>query len=256
MWTGVIRLGTTRLPVKLYSAVTDHTIRFRLLHEKDREPVRQHMVHPETGDVVPHDEVQWGYEVERGVFVILSEDELARFEPEPSRDIQILRFVDPAIIEEPWYDRPYFLGPDKGGDEYFAFVEALRKQDRVGIAHWVMRKKEYVGALRPRGDHLMLVTLRHAGEVISAEQLTAPAGRKPSKQEISMAEQLVSALEGAFDPAEFRDEYRDRVMELIEKKAKGKKVQLPRAPRKRAAGELTETLKRSLAYARKQQTAA
>jgi DNA end-binding protein Ku len=255
MWKGVIRLGSTRLPVKLYSAVQDHTVHFRLLHEKDREPVKQQLVHPETGDPVPFEDVQWGHEVERGVFVILSDEELAKLEPAATRDIEVLRFVKPDALEDPWYDRPYFLGPDADTEAYFALVEALRAADRVGIAHWAMRKREYIGALRLRGDHLMLVTLRHAGEVISASSLPAPGGRAPSKQEIDMAEQLISALEGAFDPAEFRDEYRDRVMELIESKAKGRKVRLQRAPRKRAEADLTQALKRSIANATKKRAA-
>src|SRR5690606_11026913 len=114
-----------------------------------------------------------------------------------------------------------------------------------------MRKKEYVGALRPEGDHLMLITLRHAGEVIDVSSLKAPAGRDLDEKEVRMAMQLVSALEGEFDPTEFRDEYRDRVLELVEAKAAGRVVKFPKAPKKKTGESLSKMLEQSIAAAKK-----
>lgn len=252
MWKGVITFDDVSVPVKLYSAVKQQGVHFRLLHEKDLEPVRQEMVNPETGEVVPYEEVHRAFETESGDFVLLDEEELDELEPEASRDIEITRFVPAGAITHMWYERPYFLGPDEGGATgYWALVEALRRREREGLARWVMRKKEYVGALRPEGDHLMLITLRHAGEVIDVSSLKAPAGRDLDEKEVRMAKQLVSALEGEFDPTEFRDEYRDRVLELVEAKAAGRVVKFPKAPKKKTGESLSKMLEQSIAAAKK-----
>src|SRR4029453_1505544 len=137
---------------------------------------------------------------EPGVFVILTKEELEQVQPKPSRDIEILRFVPPQKISSLWYDRPYYLGPDGDQTAYFALAEALANKEKEGIARWVMRGKEYVGALRSQDDYLMLVTLRHAEEVVQPEELPAPEGRSLDRKEINMAKQLVELLEGEFDP--------------------------------------------------------
>lgn len=254
MWKGRIRFGDVDVPVKLYSAVkSTGGIHFRLLHEKDLEPVKQEMVDPESGRVVEHDNVRRAFPTDDGVLVMLDDAELAALEPDASRDIEITHFVEPEAITHPWYDRPYFLGPDDSDDEYFALAEALRRQNLEGVARWVMRKKEYVGALRVEGDYLMLMTLRHAGEVVPASALEAPGGRTLDKREIRMAKQLVAALEGDFDPAAYRDEYRDRVLELVEAKAEGKVLKFPKAPKKKQDDDsLAAMLEQSLAAAKKE----
>jgi DNA end-binding protein Ku len=251
IWKGRIRFGDVDVPVKLYSAVQDRNVRFRLLHAKDMEPVKQQMVNPETGKVVPYEDVQRAYRTDDGDLVMLDADELAELEPEASRDIEITRFVDPEVITHQWYDRPYFLGPDNDDDAYFALVEALRKQKREGVARWVMRKKEYVGALRLEGDHLMLMTLRHAGEVVEASALKPPGGRALDEREVKMAAQLVAALEDELDMTAFRDEYRDRVLELVEAKAEGKVVKFPAAPKKQTDKSLASMLEQSVKDLRK-----
>jgi DNA end-binding protein Ku len=251
MWKGVIRFEDVEVPVKLYSAVQDRAVHFRLLHEKDLEPVKQQMVHPDTGKVVEAAEVRRAYQTEDGDLVMLDDEELAELEPEGSRDIEVTRFVDDEAITHQWYDRPYFLGPDDDSESYFALVEALRGKGREGVARWVMRKKEYVGALRAQGDYLMLMTLRRAGEVVPASVLKAPGGRALDKREVNMATQLVSALEDELNLAEFRDEYRDRVLELVEAKAEGKVVKFPDAPKKEEGDSLEKMLAESLKAAKK-----
>jgi DNA end-binding protein Ku len=222
MWKGVIALGDERVPVKLYAGAQDRKVHFRLLSSSTLNPVQQRMVSSKTGREVPADKIQKGYATEDGRFVILTEEELAELEPEPSREIHLTHFLPPEAIDSGWYDRPYFLGPDGDAAGYGALVDALESEGKEGIARWVMRKKEYVGALRVEGRNLALVTLRRVGEVLEASELPAPAGRKPEAAEIRMAEQLVGALAGDFDPGEFKDEYRKRVLEFVKAKAKGR----------------------------------
>ena len=252
MWKGRIRFGDVDVPVKLYSAIRSTSgVHFRLLHEKDLQPVKQQMVNPETGKVVEYEDVHRALPTEDGDLVMLDEDELTELEPESSRDIEITRFVEPSVITHAWYDRPYFLGPDDSGPEYFALVEALRKQEKEGVARWVMRKKEYVGALRVEGDYLMLLTLRHAGEVVPASALKAPGGRALDKREVQMAKQLVAALEGDLELEAYHDEYRERVLELVAAKAEGKVLKFPKAPKKKADDDaLAAMLEQSLKAAK------
>lgn len=227
IWKGVIRFGDVRVPVKLYSAVQDRGIRFHLLHDQDMVRLKQRMVSPATGEEVPYAEAEKGYEVERGRFVMLDREELASLEPEDSREIAITRFVDPAAVNHQWYVRPYWLGPDDGGSaDYAALAQALADEEREGIARWVMRKKEYLGALRAAEGRLSLVTLREADEVIRASELEPPAGRAPDPKESKLAEQLLRALRGEFDPGDYRDEFRERVRELIAAKREGKTIEV------------------------------
>ncbi|HET7273603.1 MAG TPA: Ku protein [Longimicrobiaceae bacterium] len=251
IWKGRIKFGSVDVPVKLYSAVQDRTVHFRLLDSKRKEPVKQKMVEPESGKVVEHSDIQRAYQTDDGEMVILDEDELEELEPTPSRDIEITRFVPPEQITHQWYDRPYYLGPDDSENGYFALVEALRNKEMEGVARWVMRNKEYVGALRVEGDYLMLITLRHAGEVIPASALTAPGGRDLSQKELKMAMQLVEALEDDLDFAAYKDEYRERVLELVEAKAEGKVIKFPKAPKKKTEKSLAAELEKSLAAAKK-----
>jgi DNA end-binding protein Ku len=248
IWKGEIKIGRTAVPVKLYSAVTSKTVHFRLLHKTDKAPVKQKMVNPESGEEVAYEETKKAFPIGRGRLVLLEDEELEKLEPAPSRDIEITRFVDPADMDSRWYERPYYLGPDGNTPAYFALAEALEKKGKEGIAKWVMRKKEYVGALVPEDGYLTLITLRNAEEIIDAEALKPPAGRALEKREIAMAEQLVAALSGSFEPSQYHDQYRARVMELIETRAKGGKVQLKVfRPKQTKEDKLASALEASLA---------
>lgn len=251
IWKGVVRFGDVSVPVKLYSAVEDRSVHFRLLHEKGLVPVKQEMVHPGTGKPVAREDVKRGWVADDGSVVVLAPEEIEEVAPEASRDIEITRFLDPAAVSHPWYVRPYYLGPDGDDEGYFALTRALQRSGKVGVARWVMRKKTYHGALRVEGEHLMLVTLRSAEEVVPAATLPAPAGRKLAKAEVDMAGKLLEALHGDFDPNEWRDEYRDRVLELVEAKAEGKTVAIEPYREKTEAADLADALKASLDAARK-----
>jgi DNA end-binding protein Ku len=256
IWKGQLKLGTTKIPVKLYSAVQDKTVRFHILDDKNKARVKQHMVDTDSGEEVPNEEIQKGYEVEPGKFVILTEEDLEKLAPPPSRDIEVVEFVPQAEISQQWYDRPYYLGPDDGEKEYFALVDALNKQEKEGIAHWVMRGKYYAGGLRPVDEYLMLSTFRDAKEVILADQLAKPTGAAPTQKELAMAKQLVEMLKGEFNPKDYKDEYRQRVMEFIEKKAKGHAPRLKPVKTKRQTAALDNVLAKSIAALKKEKRAA
>jgi DNA end-binding protein Ku len=150
------------------------------------------------------------------------------------------------VINHQWYDRPYHLGPDGDVEAYYALVESLEAESKEGLAHWTMRNKEYVGALRADDGHLMMITLRHADEVIPASALEPPSGREPNPKELKMAEQLVAALADEFDATDFEDEYRARVLELIEAKTEGRSIEFPQPRKKEETDDLTASLEASL----------
>ena len=256
IWKGELKLNSTRIPVKLYSAVVDRSVRFHILDQRKKERVKQHMVDPGSGDEVPNNEIKKGYEVEPGQFVLLDEEELKSLEPKASRDIEVAEFVPQTAIGFEWYDRPYYLGPDGDQENYFALAEALRNSEREGIAHWIMRNKAYSGALRAEGDYLMLLTLRNADEILSAKDLPKPTGRAPDKKELSMAKQLVELLEDEFRLADYKDDYRERVMKFIEQKAKGHKPRLHAVKTKRATTSLDSVLAKSISALKKGKRAA
>lgn len=248
IWKGVVVLGKTRIPVKLLSGVEERDVHFRLLHAKDLAPVSQRMVRPDTGEEVPRDQIQKGYELEPGIFVIFAKEELAELQPPDSRDIDVAQVVPRGSVGSYWYERPYWLAADTGGTaDYAALVAALDAEGRDGIVHWVMRGQKHVAVLRAHGGRLLLVTLRHADEVVPPAQLEPPPGEKPDAKELRLAEQLVSALEGRFEPAKYHDEYQAKVRRLIAAKAKGRKVPLRAAPRRKPAqASLAHALEASL----------
>lgn len=251
IWKGVVHVGTLKVPVKLYSAVQDRSVHFRLLHKTDKEPVKQQLISSETGEPVEYSEVRKAFPITRGRLVMLEKEELETLEPEDSRDIEITRFVNIGAIDHRWYERAYYLGPDGSAKAYFAAAAALERKKKEGVARWVMRDRSYVGSLRVEQGYLMLITLRHAEEIIAADALKPPGGRALQQREIQMAEQLLEALHDEFDPTAFRDEYRARVMDLIETKAAGKKPKVVKFRPKKETDDVTDALAASLAGMKK-----
>ena len=251
MWKGVVRFGDIRVPVKLYAAVEDRNVHFRLLHRKDKEPVKQAMVNPDTEKIVPYQEISRAFVTDEGDLVMLDRDELAALEPEKSRDIEVMHFLPQHEIDHRWFDRPYYLGPDGASEDYFALAASLENSNLEGIARWVMRNKEYLGALRVHDGYPMLMSLRHAEEVISVEQLEAPTGKPLDDRELSMARQLIAMLDAKFEPQNYRDEYRDRVMELLETKRQGGKVKVVPFRKRERSDDLAAALEASLKNGRK-----
>lgn len=251
MWKGVVRIGDQAVPVKLYAAVQDRTVHFRLLHRKDHAPVRQALVNPDTDEVVPYEDARRAWlSAERDV-VILRPEELESLAPEADRDIRVLQFLPPAAIDHRWYQRPYYLGPDEGAlQAWLALAQALHQSGREGLARWTMRRKEYVGVLRLQAGYPMLVSLRHAGQMVPGDRLEAPKGPKLDARERGMARQLIDMLAADFAPEEYRDEYRARVEELVETKARGGTVQVGPPRRSRPMEDVAGALEASLAQER------
>src|SRR5215510_10674518 len=245
MWKAEIQLGTTSVPVKLYAAVVDKRVRFHIL-DKQKTRVKQHMVTPDDNDEVPNEEIQKGYEIEPGKFVILGQEDLDSLTPKPSRRIAVEAFIDPEKISQQYYERPYYLGPDGDTKAYFALAGALAKSGKEALVQWVMRNKAYSGALRADNGYLMLYTLRPAEAVIDAGQLPKPAGREPSQKEIAMAKHLISLLEGEFDASNYKDEYRERLLEFVQRKAKGHAPRLTAVKTKRQTSALDSALEKSI----------
>jgi DNA end-binding protein Ku len=252
MWKGVVRLADARIPIKLYAAVEDQDVHFRLLHGADRSPIKQVLVDRATDRAVPYRDVKRAFQ-SAGELVLLRDDELESLEPPASRDIDILQLLPEGALDHRWYVRPYYLGPDEAGTEgYLALAEALAAGGHEALTRWTMRKKEYVGALRSHLGYLVLIALRHAEEVVSVADLGVSPGAQLDERELEMARRLVDMLAGDFRPEEYADEYRARLRELIWRKARGEVVEIgPRLRRREAEPDLTAALEASLEQERK-----
>lgn len=245
IWKGAFKLGSIQVPVKLYSAVQDRDVHFTLLDRKQHARVEQRMVKPDSDEAVAYDQIRKGY-LSDGSYVMLEREELGELAPKPSREIEITRFVNDDELGPEWFVRPYYLAPDGSQDSFLALQRALAEEGREGIAHWVMRGVEYRGVLRAQGPHLVLVTLRHPDEVLATDELPQPSGRAHGEKEAKMAEQLVLAFADEFDPSQYRNEHRDRLLALVDAKAKGKRPRLKPVQEKRAAPNLADALRKSL----------
>lgn len=255
LWTGAISFGLVNVPVRLHSATSQKEIRFHMLHEKDGARVQLKRFCSAENREIPYDEIAKGYEISRGQYVKVAPEELEALDPKGSRTIDIQEFVDLSSIDPVYYERTYYLSPDRGAAKAYALLlEAMRRTGKVAIARMVMRSKQYLCLVRPMGDALSLSTMLYADEVVSHEDLELPVVEEaPKKRELEMAEQLVESLSADFEPEKFRDEYRDRVQELIEKKAEGQEIVAPPTPEPGKVINLADALKQSLASARRRE---
>ena len=254
MWKADLNVGELRVPVKLYAAVQDANVHFRLLHTKDNTPVKQQMVDPSTQEPVALEAITRAVQLDRGVFVRLTKEEQAALEPKPSRAITVERVVAAEKLDERWFDRPYYLGPDGDDEGYFALADTLEQKGWIGIAHWVMRNKSYAGALYGSEGYLLLDTLRNAQEIVAIDAVRTPPGRSPDPREIKLAETLIGTLEDKFDPDAYHDEHREKVLGLLEAKAKGKVVRFPKAAGRTPSDSLLKDLQASLKAGRRSAT--
>jgi DNA end-binding protein Ku len=247
IWRGTLTVQKHEIAVKVYSAVEDRQIHFHLLHKRDRTRVQQRMVDPETEQTVPLDEARKAFKAEPGLYVAVTREDIERSAPEPGREIRVSQFVPVRVIDPQLFDRPYYLGPaGESATDYFALAQALDRKKCAGVATWVMRQHSYVGALIAQRDYLMMVTLRHADEVIPVSQLDPPQGGALGTREKDLAGKLIEALSGQFDPGAYRDEYQERIHELVDAKRSGKKVKPKRAHQRRTEGSLADSLLSSL----------
>jgi DNA end-binding protein Ku len=255
MWKGQLQIGKQKLDIKLYSAVEDRTIRFHLLHAKDLAPVEQHIVRKDTGEEVSKDDMRKALALSAQTAVIVQPDDLEKLVPPESRDIQITRFVAASVLGDQWFERPYYLGPDGDNSSYFALAEALERQDVIGIARWVMRKKRYIGALSAVDGFLTMTTLRRADQVLSFSGIEPAKAVTPQANELKLAQQLVSSIEADFDPSLWQNEYRQRLCKLIEAKARGEKIKPVQPKKRKAPASLEQSLRASIAAVKEKKVA-
>jgi len=229
IWSGAISFGLVNIPVKLYSAVSRKTVRFHQLDGEDNQRIQQKRVNPRTGEEVPYENLVKGYEIGPDRYVVITPEELDGIAPEKTRTIDIEDFVDLDEIDPIFYDHPYYLVPDKGAEKaYQLLLDAMKESNKVAIARVVIRSKENLVAIRPRDGVLTMETLLFGDEVVEPGKLDeipeVKGGKKTSKRELEMAQQLIDSLTAEFDPDKYRDEYRDRVLDMIERKAQGEQV--------------------------------
>jgi DNA end-binding protein Ku len=276
LWKGVIEADNLSVPVKLYTAVRPHEIHFKMLHDQDSVPVKQVLECPVDNKEVPREHVVRGYEYRKDQYVIIRDEDLDDCGPEASRSINVLHFVDPAEVDPVYFEKAQYLGPDEHAQRpYATFVEALKRSGKAAVVQYVLRGKQYLAMVRPLGNALCLEQMRYADEVLPAAELagltedvdasvvrrgSARASARNEKgagaisdREVAMAEQLVGALASKFDPRQYRDEYRDCVIEMIQRKAGGEVV-ASKTPRQKPATkgkDLTDVLRASLEHVKK-----
>jgi len=255
IWKGLLQVGDHEVGVKLYSAIEDRSVRFHLLHAKDRAPVEQHIVRKDTGKDVAKEEMRKAFALSGDSAVILQPDELEKLIPPESRDIQLCRFVAASVLGDQWFDRPYYLGPDGDDDNYFALAEALERKQVLGIARWVMRKKRYLGALSSLNGYLTMATLRRADQVLSFSGVQPAKAAAPQPNELKLAEQLVSSIAADFEPEQWQNEYRQRLCKLIAAKARGEKIEPVKVKKRAPQADLAASLKASIAAAKERKVA-
>jgi DNA end-binding protein Ku len=255
IWTGAISFGLVNVPVKLYSATSPKSVRFHQLSSKTGARIKQKRVDSTTGEEVPYEEIVKGYEITPDRYVLVTPEELEQLDPKATKTIDVEDFVDLEEIDPIYYDHSYYLAPTAGGAKaYRLLLDAMRESGKVGICKVVLRSKQQLAALRPTGEVLTLSTMLFGDEVLAPDrldELDAVADSEASDRELAMANQLIESLSTEFDPSKYHDEYRERVLELIERKASGEEIAVqPEAEEPAAAPDLMAALEASLAAVR------
>ncbi len=261
IWSGSISFGLLNVPVKMYSAVARRNIALREIRESDSARIKHRRVAEGTDEEVPYDEIIKAYEITPGQYVPLSKDEMAAMAPEKTRAIDVVDFVDLDEIDPIYFDSPYYLGPAEGAEKaYSLLAAAMKASGKVAVARFVFRNKEHLAAIRTSGGVLTLTTMRFADEVVPTselEEVLPDKAPKVAKKEQEMAEQLIESLSTDFDPAAYRDEYREQLLGLIERKAEGKEIVASEAeaPQATKAPDLMAALEESIAAVKGKGTA-
>jgi len=220
IWKGSISFGLVNIPIALYSATRGREeIKFQLLRKDDLSPVKYQRVAEADGKDVPWDHIVKGYEYEKGQFVVIEDKDFDRVKLKSAQTIDIRAFVDLNEIDPMFFDQPYFLAPEKGGDKAYALLrDSLKNSGKVGIAKVVIRKREHLAAVKPRGDALVLELMHFADELADPTDLPVPKSSDLGKKEVSMAETLIDGMTEKWDPAQYHDQYREALAKLIEEK--------------------------------------
>ena len=253
IWSGSISFGLLNVPVKLYSAVARRNIALREIRDSDSARIKHRRVAEGTDEEVPYENIVKAFEITPGRYVPIGKEEMSALAPEKTRAIDVQDFVDLDQIDPIYFDSPYYLGPAEGAEKaYSLLAKAMAASGKVAIARFVFRNKEHLAAIRTSGDALTLTTMRFADEVVSPgelEDVLPEKAPKVAKKEQEMAQQLIDSLSTEFDPGAYRDEYREQLMSLIERKAEGKEIVASEAeePQATKAPDLMAALEQSIA---------
>jgi DNA end-binding protein Ku len=248
MWSGAISFGLVNIPVKLYSAVGDNSLDFDMLSKKDHSPIKYMRVSTSDGKEVPYKDIVKGFQIEKGHYVVLDDKDFEKANAKKTKSIEILNFVLEEEIDSMYFDKPYYLEPDKTAAKPYALLrEALRQSKKVGIATFVLRNREHVGIIKPKGDVIVLDQMRYEGDIRDFGELHLPEAGQVSKPEVEMAKKLIDQLTQTFDPTVYKDNYIEELKKVIEAKAEGKIIETKsQAPSPTNVKDLMETLKASL----------
>jgi len=232
IWTGTLSFGLLNVPVSLMSAERSVDLHFRMLDSRDNTPVRYERVNAETGEEVPWKEIVKAFEYEKGSYVVLEPEDIKSASSEGREAVEVEAFVDADSIGPEYFEKPYVLVPGKKADKgYVLFRETLKRTGKIGIARVVIRTREYLSAVMPRGNALMLLLLRYPQELIDTSDYRIPEGvaskYRISAKEMQMAEQLIDSMSDEWKPTGYRDEFRDRLRKVIEKRLKSKGLVTP-----------------------------
>jgi DNA end-binding protein Ku len=255
IWSGSISFGLVNIPIKLTSAIQDKDIHFNQLHEQDGARIRYKKFCSKDEKEVSNEDIVKGYEIAQGQYVTFTDEELEAADPKGSRTVDIQDFVALSEIDPTYFDKPYYLVPDKNAHKAYALLmAALEKSGKVGIARMVMREKEYLVALRPIQGVLTMETMHFADEVIPPSSLVDEVKAEDNpvdKKQLALAESIIESLTAEFDPEKYENTYRTKVMELIEQKAAGKEIVVePHVPVSLRTADLLGALEKSLAMAK------
>ena len=256
IWSGSISFGLVSVPVKAFAAVRDHSVHFNQLAKGTGARINYKKVSDKTGKEVKGDEIESGYEISSGKYGGVEDEELEKLRPRTSRTIDISDFVELSEIDPIYYERTYWLGPDGEAAErpYRLLLAAMEDEGKAGIGTVVMRKKQYLAAIRPLDGALAMSTMRFADEVVPQSDVDALPGKgaKPDAKELKLASQIINSLATEWDPARYHDTYTEELKSLIEAKAKGKKIVVEEeAPADATVLDLMQALEASLAAAKK-----
>ena len=255
IWTGTITFGLVNIPVRLFTAVREQRIAFHMLHDQDGVRLRRKMVCPADNKEIHPEHIVKGYEIHKGQYVVVADEDLENCGPKSTKAIEITDFVDLTDIDPIYYDRPYYVLPQPAATKsYRLLLEAMKDKQKVGISKLVMHDKEYLAALRPLEDMICLHTMHFGNEVVPADQLDQPPPHKPAERELKVAGQLIDSLASSFKPDKYHDEYRDCVVAMLERKAHGEKIitQPVMDAKPMKTGNLMAALEASLAEAKAQ----
>ncbi len=256
IWSGSISFGLINIPVKLFSAITERSVRFNQIDTRNGARIRTRKVNAEDGSEVPTDVIAKGYEVSKGRYVLVTDDELASLQPRATHTIDLQEFVDLEDIDPIYFDGAYYVAPDdRAGKSYALLVEAMERAGKVAVARFVMRSKQYVAVMRPREGHLVLSMMVYDDEINPVEEIPEFDQLEEvdiTDKELGMAEQLIESLSAGWEPDRFHDEYRDELLDLIHAKDAGEErvVEAAEGPSEDTVIDLMAALEASVAAAR------